>query len=266
MKIITITHIRKLSTQFAYLLVLVVVAHAWCSGQTRAADSVPHATGFGSIQGVVTYQGKIPKSKKPDNAGHLRDLISVDRKSRGLHNALVYLELTEADVSKGKNARSGNDKKQGDEKNQGDPVVMDQLEHTFVPHLLAIRNGQRVKFTNSDTANHNVRAISFESKNQFNIFTGAGRDYTHQFVAGKKLRPTLLSCDIHPWMKAWIFVFDHSYFAVSDKKGKFKIKDIPPGKHKLTIYQPDIAHRKSQEIEVKAGETISIELIVKSRE
>lgn len=58
-------------------------------------------------------------------------------------------------------------------------------------------------------------------------------------------------CDVHPWMFAWISIFDHPYYAVSGKDGTFKIANVPPGKYKLTA-----VHRKagtqSQDLEVKA--------------
>jgi hypothetical protein len=47
-------------------------------------------------------------------------------------------------------------------------------------------------------------------------------------------------CDVHPWMFAWVTVVDHPYFAVTDKEGNFTIKDVPPGKYKIS-YQ----HRKA---------------------
>ena len=46
-------------------------------------------------------------------------------------------------------------------------------------------------------------------------------------------------CDVHPWMFAWVSVFDSPYFCVSGPDGKFVIKNVPPGK-----YTVEAAHRK----------------------
>ena len=46
-------------------------------------------------------------------------------------------------------------------------------------------------------------------------------------------------CDAHPWMFAWVSLFDNPYFAVSDKDGKFVIKNVPPGKYTVVA-----THRK----------------------
>jgi len=214
----------------------------------------------GTIEGVLTFSGEVPKSKVPDDAGDYRPLLDVERKSRGLRFVLICLELDESRTDESIDSQRDNDTR------ESEPVVMDQLEHRFVPHLLAIRAGQKVKFTNSDTANHNVRSNSFESKNQFNVFTGSGGDYSHQFVAERKLRPVKLSCDIHRWMQGWIYVLDHPYHAVTDKSGKFGICSIPPGKYRLSIRQPDVGYRQSREVELVKGKITKLQLNIDRRE
>ena len=60
-------------------------------------------------------------------------------------------------------------------------------------------------------------------------------------------------CDVHPWMFAWVSVFDSPYFCISGADGKFTIKNVPPGK-----YTVEAAHRKlgiqTQDVEVKDGD------------
>jgi len=75
-----------------------------------------------------------------------------------------------------------------------------------------------------------------------------GADLTYTFA---KPEPFLkFQCDVHPWMFAWVTVLDSPYFCVSDKDGKFVIKNVPPGK-----YTVEAAHRKLgaqiQSVEVK---------------
>ena len=76
-----------------------------------------------------------------------------------------------------------------------------------------------------------------------------GPDLTYTF---DKPEPFLkFQCDVHPWMFAWVSVFDHPYFAVSAADGKFTIKNVPAGKYTL-----EAVHRKlgtqTAEIEDKA--------------
>ena len=70
-------------------------------------------------------------------------------------------------------------------------------------------------------------------------------------------------CDVHPWMFAWVSVFDCPWFSVSGADGKFVIKDVPPGK-----YTVEAAHRKlgaqTQDVEVKdANVTVNFTFTVK---
>jgi hypothetical protein len=71
-------------------------------------------------------------------------------------------------------------------------------------------------------------------------------------------------CDVHPWMFAWVSVFDHPYFAISGKDGSFKIANVPAGKYTIQA-----AHRKAgtvtQEIEVKDGAANKVDLTLEAK-
>jgi len=245
---------HRLGAKSAAAVLFIVTCVVWLLPPTSMAraEGQDGAENAGAIEGVVTYSGDVPVSKVRDNAGQQRKLLAVDRRSRGLRYVLVYLEQ-EPSIRP-----DSDDSEVGEKEAVSKPIVIDQFEHTFEPHLIAIRDGQQVEFTNSDVANHNVRAIAFEPKNEFNVFTGAGGEYVHQFVTEKKLRPILLSCDIHPWMRGWIYVFDHPHFAVTDEHGKFRIRSVPPGKHQLVIWQPDVGYRETLSVDVKSQATTTI--------
>ena len=53
-------------------------------------------------------------------------------------------------------------------------------------------------------------------------------------------QPIAISCNIHPWMKGYMCVFDHPYFAVTDDDGNFEIKNVPAGKLQMVIWQEDM--------------------------
>lgn len=202
----------------------------------------------GVIAGQVTYEGDVPKFRIADNAGHRRDLIEVDRKTHGLQYVLVYVVVD----GEGSGTARG-------EAAPPEPAVVDQKDHAFVPHLLAVRSGQTVRFTNSDPANHNVRALSFNEKNDFNVITGIGKAYEQRFFVDPKNRPIILSCDIHPWMRGWIYVLDHPYYAVTDARGRFQIEGVPPGTYRLTMFQPDGGYQHAEQVDVRAGKSTRIE-------
>jgi plastocyanin len=201
---------------------------------------------LGHVRGVVHFAGEVPKAEAADDTGQKRDLLQVHARTGGLAGAVVYwadapVEAELAEV-------------------QRPSVSIDQKDFTFLPHVISVRSGQPVKFTNSDSANHNVRTATFDPKNQFNVFTGTGREYVHRFVADKKHRPIRLGCDIHAWMSGWIYVFDHPHHAVTDDEGRFELPQLPGGKIQLAIRQPDGNLRRDVAVEVRPGQTTSCEV------
>jgi len=133
------------------------------------------------------------------------------------------------------------------------PVVLDQKSCVYVPQIVAVQTGQTITVKNSDPVLHNVHSIPAvagnEEKNLAQMPNGA--DLTLKFDKAENFLK--FKCDVHPWMFAWVTVVDHPYFAVTDKEGKFTIKDVPAGKYTVTAL-----HRKAaplgveQEVEVKA--------------
>jgi plastocyanin len=210
----------------------------------------------GTIEGTVKYEGEVPKSQSADDAGTYRDLLEVDSKTGGLLHVVAYLELP---------GLPGQTNGPGDLGIGTAAALINQQDHAFTPRLLAVRAGQTVTFTNSDPANHNVRASSRDRENQFNVFTGVDGSYQHRFVSDPKHRPVPLTCDIHPWMQAWLFVFDHPHFALTDRHGKFRIPAAPPGEYRLVVEQPDLRYRSERNVIVKAGEKTLVELSITSQ-
>ena len=129
------------------------------------------------------------------------------------------------------------------------PVTIDQKGALYTPQILAIQTGQKLIVKNSDAFVHNVHTKPAANPESNQVQMGGGADLTYTF---DKPEPLLkFQCDVHPWMFAWVSVFDHPYFAVSGADGKFTIKNVPPGKYTL-----EATHRKlgtqTAEIEVKA--------------
>jgi plastocyanin len=131
-----------------------------------------------------------------------------------------------------------------------DPVVLDQKGCLYTPQILAVQTGQKIIVKNSDPCIHNVHILPTANPEVNQVQMPGGADLTFSF---DKPEPFIkFKCDVHPWMFAWVSVFDHPYFAVSGPDGKFTIKNVPPGKYTL-----EAAHRKlgtqDADIEVPAG-------------
>ena len=95
------------------------------------------------------------------------------------------------------------------------------------------------------------------------IVTGVGGKYEHRFLADPDMRPVRLGCDIPPWMRGWIYVFEHPHFSVTDEQGRFRFGAVPPGRYKLILHQPDIRYTSEREVAVAAGQTAKFEIEVR---
>ena len=137
-----------------------------------------------------------------------------------------------------------------------EPVVLDQKGCEYVPSILAIQTGQKLLVKNSDPVLHNVhtRPTVDGNKEANPAQMPNGPDLTFTFAKPEMFLK--FQCDVHPWMFAWVSVFDHPYFAVSGKDGKYTIKNVPDGKYTLAVYHrkaAPVASPVTAEIEVKGG-------------
>lgn len=216
-----------------------------CLGILLAAASAHGQEKTGTIQGVVHFTGEVPPAKQlPTGDGGTIDHydLIVEPKTKGLRWVIAALEDAPAQP-----------KLKGGE----DPVVIDQKNLTFAPRVVAVQHGQPVRFDNSDNVNHSVSIFSAVKVNNLNVFVTAKDPVTHAFEAEKA--PLRVGCALHPAMTAWINVAPHPWVAVTDAKGTFAIKDVPPGKYTLVLRHPDTGLLERKPVEVAAGKKTEVE-------
>ena len=135
-------------------------------------------------------------------------------------------------------------------------VTLDQKQCEFVPHVVALPAGATLDIVNGDKVFHNVHARDGDRT----VFNYAMPVPNH--VIPKPLKqPALLrvTCDVHPWMRAWVDVLPTTAFAVTDEAGSYTISNVPPGKYTLRLWHERLGE-KDQQVEVKAGGTASMDL------
>jgi len=230
---------------------------------SAAAAAAPvKAEGFGTLKGQVTFAGDPPApkvdaekgkaAKDPDVCAKDAPLISerlvVDGGTKGVKNVLVYLNKpTGVSVEATKAAAATN-------------VVFDQNKCVFDPHVLAILANSTIALKSSDPVNHNINA-KLKASSAFNQLL-APQASTKFTPTDPERTPAEVTCDIHPWMKAWWMVFNHPYFAVTDAKGYFEIKNAPAGTQKVVVWQEAVdkggfvTAASGEEVVIKANDSV----------
>jgi plastocyanin len=123
------------------------------------------------------------------------------------------------------------------------PAVTVSMAHhnkTFVPHVVAVRTGSKVRFPNLDPFFHNA----FSNYDGQIVDIGLHAPKSYREVTFRRPGVVHLFCNIHPTMSAVIMVLNTPWFAVSDKSGSFRIAAVPPGEYQLKVFHeralPDV--------------------------
>ena len=182
----------------------------------------------GTLSGRVNFKGKPPKSKilKMDadpvcGSSHKEPVYNqsfIINKEGYLKNVMVYLK----DIKyKGKTPET--------------PAVLDQNGCMYSPHVQGMMGGQELLIKNSDATLHNIHGLPIINKG-FNF--AMPKVVKKKSIKFKKAENFIkIKCDVHSWMKAYISVFDHPYFAVTDDSGHYQIDNIPPGDYEVIAWQ-----------------------------
>lgn len=233
---------------------LVAAGVAACAGLwTAASHAAPPQKGYGTIKGRLVWAGaNVPKpqpltvNKDVEVCGkaeHVDRSLLVDPKTKGVANAFAYLNRPTGqnpDALKALLDRSSE-------------AVIDQKVCEFQPYSTAMHQDQKLIFKSSDPLNHNVRFTAFKN-NPFNQILPPNGKAELKLVAEN--RPLPLACDIHPWMKGAIMVFDHPFFAITKEDGSFEIEGVPPGTQNLVVR---LANGKFQSAGAGRGMPVKVE-------
>lgn len=139
-------------------------------------------------------------------------------------------------------------------------VRLNQRNQTFEPHLLAITVGTTVNFPNDDPMFHNV--MSLARGNAFDL----GRYPKGQSRSVRFDTPGIVPvvCDIHAHMSAYILVFSHRFFMITDADGRYAIPNLPAGTYTLKVWS-ELGTVDPKRITVIDGTTIDVDFQVIKR-
>jgi plastocyanin len=176
------------------------------------------------IRGVVLYTGtlaqpsKVPVTIDQYICGKEKDAEElVLGATRGVLNAVVWLENPPSGVRWDSPLPK---------------VEMDQKGCVFLPRVVVVPVGGTVDFLNSDRLLHNLHSQSKDNPS-FSRTHSLGRTIPITFT---KPEIVAITCDLHSWMRSWVVVADHPFYAVTDQAGGFTLRNVPPGKYSVRMW------------------------------
>ena len=198
-----------------------------------------------SLSGQVKFEGSPPKPSRIDMSAdpycvkaHPTPATTEDivvGANGGLANVVVY-------VSDGLGSRTFQPPDQ--------PAVFEQKGCQYKPHVLAMQAHQKFNIVNSDETTHNIHPTPSNNR-EWNMTQPHGVPLEQTFAREEVAVP--VKCNVHPWMKGYIAVLKHPFFAVTDKNGSFELMDLPPGTYTITAWQEKLG-TQSQKVTVGASE------------
>jgi hypothetical protein len=196
----------------------------------------------GVVEGTVKYAGtrsppaaaQVPKSMAPCGHSQPQQVLLLDGERR-LANVVVSIVVPNAPKPAPVDAK------------------LDQSGCSYSPHVQAVPIGSHMQLRNSDALLHNVHA----RRGELTLINFAMPIPGQQLAAPPTLlnKPGVVSfkCDAgHAWMSAYVHVFDHPYFAITDASGHFKIAGVPPGSYTLKL-EHELLGASTQPITVTAS-------------
>ena len=137
----------------------------------------------------------------------------------------------------------------------GEPVTIDQQGCLYRPHVVGAHVCQPIVFTNSDAVLHNVHGTTAGSS-PWNFSMGVQNSRRTITIEASEIM-VQVRCDVHPWMRAWVGVVDHPYFAVTGPDGTFTLPDVPAGDYVVGCWHERFGTREAR-VTVGAGETARV--------
>ena len=198
----------------------------------KIGSDAPGAT----VKGHVTFVGTLPDvqaSRIYRDTGLcgeeiLTEEISVAEGSKGIEGVIVSLE----GVTKGKPL------------GKQETVVLENRGCRFVPSVATTVVGSTLEVQNTDPVLHttHARLDSRFGASVWNVVQPEGAAAVSKPLPRNALID--VRCDLHPNMKAFVLVFNHPYFTITDAEGNFELGKVPPGTYQLRAWHARLGSRE----------------------
>jgi plastocyanin len=221
---------------------LLMLASLLCAGLATETPHAASAARNGSITGHVELRRPPQPAARRPGIADLGSRTLPPMPERQM--SVVYLETAPRGAF---------------EQTESGRAVLDQRNETFVPHVLAITTGTTVEFPNSDRIYHNVFSLS--KTQPFDL----GRYPVGHSKSVRFDRPGIVRvfCDIHSHMNAFILVFSHPFFSVTDADGRYHIDNVPPGSYTLVAWNEGVASEMRPVVVASDGASSEVDFALK---
>ncbi|MHB8875932.1 MAG: carboxypeptidase regulatory-like domain-containing protein [Myxococcaceae bacterium] len=137
-------------------------------------------------------------------------------------------------------------------------ALLDQKGCRFTPRVLAFPKGTKLEIRSSDPTLHNTH-VQRGGKDVFNV----ALPVMDMKVTKKLKEPGVhaIGCDVHTFMKGWVFVTEHPYVTVTDAQGRFELADVPPGTYRLRAWHEAAGEKPLEAVVVTGGGTATVEIL-----
>jgi len=186
---------------------------------------------WGTIKGKFVFQGDAPaaaalKADKDVEVCGKHKLLAeelVVGADKGIQNVVVFVRDKDVKVNPEVAAAA-----------KAQNVELDNKDCRFEPHVVFVQTGQELVIKNSDTVGHNSNITTIKNRAS-NALIPAGGKSPVKFSVEESI-PAGVTCNIHPWMKAWVVIRGNPYAAVTKPDGSFEIKGVPVGEVELQLW------------------------------
>ena len=202
--------------------------------------ATPDEANGGTITGKVAFTGTAPKMATLDmsaqpkceakHSGGVRSEEVIVNSNGTLKNAFVWVK-----------AGLPADKQWAVPPNA---ITLDQNGCMYAPHVIGVMAGQNIEVKNSDPINHNIHPQPQVNAEWNESQTPGEPPKTRTFARQEVMIP--VKCNVHPWMRSYIGVVGHPFFAVTGDDGTYTIKGLPPGTYTIQVWHEKYPPQETQ--------------------
>jgi len=133
-----------------------------------------------------------------------------------------------------------------------EPVILSQSRCRYEPHVAGVMINQKLRIVNGDPTLHNIHCLA-EKNPKFNIGQAVeGMEAERSFAVPEVM--ILFRCHVHTWMRCYLGVVPHPFYAVTGKDGKFSLNQLPEGEYMIEAWHEKYGSQ-ARSVTLAEGET-----------